>query len=54
MPHPERTENGDQIFSSMKEFIQMGNPITDHDLAHNQESYRLKVIQLMNPALSGW
>ena len=42
MPHPERTENGDQIFSSMKEFIQMGNPITDHDLAHNQESYRLK------------
>ena len=42
MPHPERTENGDQIFSSMKEFIKMGNPITDHVLVHNQESYSLK------------
>ena len=42
MPHPERTENGDQIFSSMKEFIKMGNPITDHVLVHNQKSYSLK------------
>ena len=42
MPHPERTDDGDQIFSSMKEFIQMGNPITGHDLVYNQKSYSLK------------
>ena len=28
MPHPERTENGDPIFSSMKEYIQLKKPIT--------------------------
>ena len=33
MPHPERTKNGDAIFSSMKEYIKMGNPITQHTLS---------------------
>ena len=28
MPHPERTENGDAIFSSMKEFIENGAPVS--------------------------
>lgn len=42
MPHPERTENGDPIFSSMKEFIEMKNPITQHVLTHNQEQVKLK------------
>ena len=32
MPHPERTENGDPIFSSMKEYIESGNPVTNHTL----------------------
>ena len=32
MPHPERTENGDPIFSSMKEYIESGNPVTNHAL----------------------
>ena len=42
MPHPERTENGDPIFSSMKEFIEMKNPVTQHVLTHNQEQAELK------------
>ena len=33
MPHPERTENGDVLFSSMKEFIENGNPVTDNTLS---------------------
>jgi len=33
MPHPERTENGDAIFSSMKDFIENENPLTDHTLS---------------------
>ena len=28
MPHPERTKNGDPVFSSMKEYIQLKRPIT--------------------------
>ena len=36
MPHPERTENGDVIFSSMKEFIENGNPVTDNTLSFEQ------------------
>ena len=42
MPHPERTENGDLIFSSMKEFIEMNNPVTQHQLKHNQKKVELK------------
>jgi len=34
MPHPERTSNGDLIFSSMKDFIENNNPITSHKLEH--------------------
>ena len=30
MPHPERTDNGDAIFSSIKDFIENGNPVTNH------------------------
>ncbi len=33
MPHPERTANGDTIFSSMNEYINNGNPITSHSLS---------------------
>ena len=32
MPHPERTEKGDVVFSSMKEFIENKNPVSDHNL----------------------
>ena len=35
MPHPERTSNGDVIFSSMKDFIDKNNPITSHTLKHD-------------------
>jgi len=38
MPHPERTKNGDPIFSSMREFIEKGNPITDHILSQEKSS----------------
>ena len=33
MPHPERTVNGDVIFSSMNEYINNGNPTTNHSLS---------------------
>tara|TARA_Y100001960_G_scaffold145835_1_gene154562 strand:+ start:363 stop:1631 length:1269 start_codon:yes stop_codon:yes gene_type:complete len=39
MPHPERTENGDTIFLSMKEFIENGNPSTDHTLSFDRPHY---------------
>ena len=41
MPHPERTENGDTIFSSMKEFIEDGNPITNHTLSFSRPHYEV-------------
>tara|TARA_Y200000002_G_scaffold32335_2_gene23830 strand:- start:3646 stop:4917 length:1272 start_codon:yes stop_codon:yes gene_type:complete len=41
MPHPERTENGDPIFSSMKEFIEMNNPVTQHFLTSDQSQIEL-------------
>ena len=41
MPHPERTEGGDVIFSSMKEFIEHGNPITDHTLMLDRPHYEV-------------
>ena len=41
MPHPERTEGGDVIFSSMKEFIEHGNPITDHTLMFDRPHYEV-------------
>ena len=42
MPHPERTENGDPIFSSMKEFIEMNNPVTQHLLTSDQSQVELR------------
>ena len=33
MPHPERTPNGDSIFSSMLEYVNEGNPRTNHQLS---------------------
>ena len=41
MPHPERTENGDAIFSSMKEFIENRNPISDHTLSFDRPHYKV-------------
>ena len=41
MPHPERTEKGDAIFSSMKEFIENGNPVTDHTLSFDRPHYEV-------------
>ena len=42
MPHPERTENGDSIFSSMKDFIENGNPTTSHFLSFNRPHYKIE------------
>jgi phosphoribosylformylglycinamidine synthase len=42
MPHPERNENGDAIFSSMKDFIENGNPITDHFLSFDRSHYEIE------------
>ena len=50
MPHPERTENGDAIFSSMKEFIENGNPITDHTLFYDRSHYKVENYQSRNGA----
>jgi len=41
MPHPERTGNGDPIFSSMKDFIENANPLTDHTLSFNRPHYEV-------------
>ena len=41
MPHPERTENGDVVFSSMKEFIENGNPVSDHNLSFDRPHYEM-------------
>ncbi len=48
MPHPERTENGDAIFSSMKEFIENENPITDHTLSYDRSHYKVENYQSSN------
>ena len=45
MPHPERSEKGDVVFSSMKKFIDDGNPITDHTLTFNRPHYKVKPYQ---------
>ena len=41
MPHPERTENGDVVFSSMKEFIETGNPVSNHNLSFDRPHYKM-------------
>ena len=40
MPHPERTTNGDGIFSSMKRYIENGNQTTNHVLSKNPSTIR--------------
>jgi len=42
MPHPERTENGDAIFSSMKNFIESKNPTTGHILSFDRPHYEVE------------
>ena len=41
MPHPERTNNGDVIFSSMKEFIETGIPAIDYTLSFERPHYKV-------------
>ena len=41
MPHPERTENGNVVFSSMKEFIENDNPVSDHNLSFDRPHYEM-------------
>ena len=53
MPHPERTEKGDAIFSSMKEFIKLGNPITDHELYYQHPYYEVQS-HIANPHATEW
>ena len=38
MPHPERTKDGDMIFSSIKEYIEENNPTTNHQLKHQEKT----------------
>ena len=45
MPHPERTKNGDAIFSSMKEFIESGDPVSDHILSFERPHYEVEKYQ---------
>ena len=42
MPHPERTINGDKIFSSMKEFIEKNNPVFKTNLNFKPELLKIK------------
>ncbi len=42
MPHPERTEDGDVIFSSMKDYIENGYPKTDYTLSFDRPHYEIK------------
>ena len=37
MPHPERTEFGDKLFSSMKEFIEHSTPLKKGELSYKPE-----------------
>jgi len=50
MPHPERTQNGDPIFSSLKEFIEEKNPIKDHVLVYKNPKLEVKPYTLQKNA----
>ena len=50
MPHPERTKNGNSIFSSMKNFIENGNPTTNHLLSFNRPHYEVANYQTNDDA----
>ena len=41
MPHPERTTNGDVVFSSMKDFIDNNNPISSYTLKHDSPNDKI-------------
>jgi len=41
MPHPERTTNGDAIFSSLKEYIQEKIPLTGHKLVSKKPQFEI-------------
>jgi len=41
MPHPERTTNGDAIFSSLKEYIQEKIPLTSHKLISKKPQFEI-------------
>jgi len=45
MPHPERTENGDPIFSSLKEFIENKNPVLDKSLVYKNQESKIRLFQ---------
>ena len=53
MPHPERTKNGDSIFLSMKDFIENGNPITNHFLSFDRSHYEIEKYE-PNPDATEW
>lgn len=53
MPHPERTKNGDSVFSSMKDFIENGNPITNHFLSFDRPHYEVEDYD-PNPEATEW
>ncbi|HJM34836.1 MAG TPA: phosphoribosylformylglycinamidine synthase I [Candidatus Marinimicrobia bacterium] len=53
MPHPERSENGDAIFASMKDFIENENPITDHSLSFDRPHYEIEKYE-PNPDATKW
>jgi phosphoribosylformylglycinamidine synthase len=53
MPHPERNKNGDAIFSSMKDFIENGNPITSHLLSFDRPHYEVEDYE-RNPEATEW
>ena len=37
MPHPERTKNGDAIFTSMREYIEKGKPVISQKISYSPE-----------------
>ena len=41
MPHPERTEKGNAVFSSMKDFIANSNPVSSHTLSFERSHYEV-------------
>ncbi len=53
MPHPERTKEGDVIFSSMKEYIRESIPVSNHTLSYNNA--RQDIVNFTpNPKASYW
>jgi len=53
MPHPERNENGDAIFASMKDFIENENPTTNHLLSFDRPHYEIEKYE-PNPDATKW